>query len=66
MPYSLDDAVLKSENRIRPVVVPDQLQVYFISGTQDVELNEIVYSIVEDASRGGGTCFQFRDMEWAP
>ena len=28
--YSLDDAVLGSENRIRPVVVPDQLQVYFI------------------------------------
>ena len=27
--YSLDDAVLKSENRIRPVVVPDQLQGIF-------------------------------------
>jgi hydroxyethylthiazole kinase len=38
--YTLDDAVLISENRIRPVVVPDQLQVYFIGGTQDVELNE--------------------------
>ena len=38
--YTLDDAVLMSENRIRPIVVPDQLQVYFISGTQDVELNE--------------------------
>ena len=41
-----------------PVVVPDQLQVYFISGTQDVELNENrLLSIVEDACRGGATCF---------
>ena len=60
--YTLDDAVLMSENRIRPVVVPDQLQVYFISGTQDVELNENrLLSIVEDACRGGVTCFQFRE-----
>ena len=60
--YTLDDAVLISENRIRPVVVPDQLQVYFISGTQDVELNENrLLSIVEDACRGGVTCFQFRE-----
>ena len=60
--YTLNDAVLISENRIRPVVVPDQLQVYFISGTQDVELNENrLLSIVEDACRGGVTCFQFRE-----
>ena len=60
--YTLDDAVLMSENRIRPVVVPDQLQVYFISGTQDVELDENrLLSIVEDACRGGVTCFQFRE-----
>ena len=60
--YTLDDAVLMSENRIRPIVVPDQLQVYFISGTQDVELNETrLLSIVEDACRGGVTCFQFRE-----
>ena len=60
--YTLDDAVLMSENRIRPIVVPDQLQVYFISGTQDVELNEHrLLSIVEDACRGGVTCFQFRE-----
>ena len=60
--YTLDDAVLISENCIRPVVVPDQLQVYFISGTQDVELNENrLLSIVEEACRGGVTCFQFRE-----
>ena len=60
--YTLDDAVLMSENRIRPIVVPDQLEVYFISGTQDVELNENrLLSIVEDACRGGVTCFQFRE-----
>ena len=60
--YTLDDAVLMSKNRIRPIVVPDQLQVYFISGTQDVELNEHrLLSIVEDACRGGVTCFQFRE-----
>ena len=35
-----DDAMLLSKNRIRPVVVPDQLKVYFISGTQDVGFNE--------------------------
>lgn len=60
--YTLDDTVLMSENRIRPVVVPDQLQVYFISGTQDVELNENrLLSVVEEACRGGVTCFQFRE-----
>lgn len=60
--YTLDDAVLMSENRIRPIVVPDQLQVYFISGTQDVEVNETrLLSIVEEACRGGVTCFQFRE-----
>ena len=51
-----------SENRIRPIVVPDQLQVYFISGTQDVELNENrLLSIVEDACRGG--CDLFSNLE---
>ncbi|WP_456156493.1 hydroxyethylthiazole kinase [Veillonella sp.] len=60
--YTLDDAVLMTENRIRPVVVPEQLEVYFISGTQDVGLNESrLLSIVEDACRGGVTCFQFRE-----
>ena len=60
--YTLNDSVLLSENRIRPVVVPDQLEVYFISGTQDVELNENrLLSVVEDACRGGVTCFQFRE-----
>ena len=60
--YTLDDAVLISTNRIRPVVVPDQLQVYFIGGTQDVGLNENrLLSVVEEACRGGVTCFQFRE-----
>ena len=60
--YTLGDAVLMSENRIRPVVVPDQLQVYFIGGTQDVGLNENrLLSVVEEACRGGVTCFQFRE-----
>ena len=60
--YTLDDAVLMSENCIRPVVAPDQLQVYFIGGTQDVGLNENrLLSVVEDACRGGVTCFQFRE-----
>lgn len=60
--YTLDDAVLMAENRIRPVVVPDQLQVYFISGTQDVDLNKSrLLAVVEDACRGGITCFQFRE-----
>ena len=60
--YTLDDAVLISENRIRPVVVPDQLQVYFIGGTQDVGLNENrLLTVVEEACRGGVTCFQFRE-----
>ena len=60
--YTLDNAVLISTNRIRPVVVPDQLQVYFIGGTQDVGLNENrLLSVVEEACRGGVTCFQFRE-----
>ena len=60
--YTLGDAVLMSENRIRPVVLPDQLQVYFIGGTQDVGLNENrLLSVVEEACRGGVTCFQFRE-----
>ena len=60
--YTLDDAVLMAENHIRPVVVPDQLQVYFIGGTQDVGLNENrLLSVVEEACRGGVTCFQFRE-----
>ena len=60
--YTLDDAVLMAENRIGPVVVPDQLQVYFIGGTQDVGLNENrLLSVVEEACRGGVTCFQFRE-----
>ena len=60
--YEFDDAMLLSENRIRPVVVPDQLKVYFISGTQDVGFNEDhLLGIVEAACRGGVTCFQFRE-----
>ena len=60
--YTLDDAVLVSENRIRPVVVPDQLQVYFVCGTQDTGLNKKrMLEIVEEACRGGVTCFQFRE-----
>ena len=60
--YTLDDAVLISENRIRPVVVPDQLQVYFIGGTQDVGFSENrLLSVVEEACRGGVTCFPFRE-----
>lgn len=60
--YMLDDAVLISENHICPIVVPDQLQVYFIGGTQDVGLNENrLLSVVEEACRGGVTCFQFRE-----
>ena len=60
--YTLDDAMLVSENRIRPIVVPDQLQVYFVCGTQDTGLNKKrLLEIVEDACRGGITCFQFRE-----
>ncbi len=60
--YTLDDAVLVSESRIRPIVVPDQLQVYFVCGTQDTELNKKrLLEIVEEACRGGITCFQFRE-----
>ena len=51
-----------SENRVQSVVVPDQLQVYFVCGTQDTELNKKrLLEIVEDACRGGITCFQFRE-----
>ncbi len=60
--YILDDAVLLSKQHIRPIVVPDQLQVYFIAGTQDVGLNEDrLLAVVEAACRGGVTCFQFRE-----
>ena len=60
--YEFDDAMLLSGNRIRPVVVPDQLKVYFISGTQDVGFNERhLLDTVEAACRGGVTCFQFRE-----
>ena len=60
--YTLDDAVLVSESRIRPIVVPDQLQVYFVCGTQDTGLNKKrLLEIVEEACRGGVTCFQFRE-----
>ena len=60
--YTLDDAVLISESRIRPIVVPDQLQVYFVCGTQDTGLNKKrLLEIVEEACRGGVTCFQFRE-----
>lgn len=60
--YTLGDAMLVSENRIRPIVVPDQLQVYFVCGTQDTGLNKKrLLEIVEDACRGGITCFQFRE-----
>ena len=60
--YTLDDTVLMSENRIRPIVVPDQLQVYFVCGTQDTGLNKKrLLEIVEEACRGGVTCFQFRE-----
>ena len=59
---TLDDEVLVSENRVQSVVVPDQLQVYFVCGTQDTELNKKrLLEIVEDACRGGITCFQFRE-----
>lgn len=60
--YTLDDTVLMSENHIRPIVVPDQLQVYFVCGTQDTGLNKkCLLEIVEEACRGGVTCFQFRE-----
>ena len=60
--YTLDDTVLMSENHIRPIVVPDQLQVYFVCGTQDTGLNKKrLLEIVEEACRGGVTCFQFRE-----
>lgn len=60
--YILDDAVLLSKQHIRSIVVPDQLQVYFIAGTQDVGLNEDrLLAVVEAACRGGVTCFQFRE-----
>lgn len=60
--YTLDDTVLMSKNCIRPIVVPDQLQVYFVCGTQDTGLNKKrLLEIVEEACRGGVTCFQFRE-----
>ena len=60
--YTLDDEVLVSENRVQSIVVPDQLQVYFVCGTQDTEFNKKrLLEIVEDACRGGITCFQFRE-----
>ena len=60
--YTLDDEVIVSENRVQSVFVPDQLQVYFVCGTQDTELNKKrLLEIVEDACRGGITCFQFRE-----
>ena len=60
--YTLGDTVLMSENCIRPIVVPDQLQVYFVCGTQDTGLNKKrLLEIVEEACRGGITCFQFRE-----
>ena len=60
--YTLDDAVLVSENRVQSVVVPDQLQVYFVCGTQDTGLDKKrLLEIVEEACRGGVTCFQFRE-----
>lgn len=60
--YALDDAVLLSENHIRPIVVPDQLQVYFICGTQDTMFNQKrLREVVEESCRGGITCFQFRE-----
>ena len=60
--YTLDDTVLMSENHIRPIVVPDQLQVYFVCGTQDTGLNKKrLLEIVEEACRGGITCLQFRE-----
>ena len=60
--YEINDAVLVSENRIRSIVVPDQLQVYFIAGTQDVGLNASrLLVVVEEACCGGVTCFQFRE-----
>ena len=60
--YTLDDTVLMSKNCIRPIVVPDQLQVYFVCGTQDTGLNKKrLLEIVEEACRGGVTCFQYRE-----
>lgn len=60
--YTLDDTGLMSKNHIRPIVVPDQLQVYFVCGTQDTGLNKKrLLQIVEEACRGGVTCFQFRE-----
>lgn len=60
--YELNDAILLAENHVRPVVVPDQLQVYFVCGTQDTGLNKKrLLEIVEEACRGGVTCFQFRE-----
>ncbi len=60
--YTLDDTVLISESRVRPVVVPDQLQVYFVCGSQDTGLDKKrLLEIVEEACHGGVTCFQFRE-----
>ncbi len=53
--------MLVSENRMQSVVVPDQLQVYFVCGTQDTANKKRLLEIVEDACRGGITCFQFRE-----
>mgnify|MGYP004513397809 CR=1 FL=1 len=60
--YRMDDTVLNEVDAMRPVVVPEQLRVYFICGTQDVGHREdTLLETVEDACRGGVTCFQYRE-----
>ncbi|PQL21116.1 thiamine-phosphate diphosphorylase [Veillonella denticariosi JCM 15641] len=60
--YTMDDTVLNEVDVMRSVVVPEQLKVYFICGTQDVGYRaDTLLETVEDACRGGVTCFQYRE-----
>lgn len=60
--YTMNDAVLNEADAMRPVIVPEQLKVYFICGTQDVGHSEdTLLETVQAACRGGVTCFQYRE-----
>ncbi|WP_282002604.1 hydroxyethylthiazole kinase [Veillonella denticariosi] len=60
--YTMDDTALHDVDVMRSVVVPEQLKVYFICGTQDVGYrDDVLLKTVEAACRGGVTCFQYRE-----
>ncbi|MDT2807592.1 thiamine phosphate synthase [Vagococcus lutrae] len=39
----------------------DALAVYFIAGTQDIQPNEELIDVLEEALKAGATCFQYRE-----